>query len=126
MTWPRLLVAVPSPPVRLVLLIRREPRHAVPYQDAVHRGARDGDLVESTQVGRDPASSEVIVLAQIQDLADHLASGRARRMLRRPRTIAQASVTVLGVSLPPLVRRFAKHPEPPADAGDILLVSRLL
>ena len=32
--------------VRPVLLIRREPRHAVPRQDPVHRGHRDRNLVE--------------------------------------------------------------------------------
>jgi hypothetical protein len=58
----RLLVALPALAVRLVLLIRREPTHAVPRQDAVHRGSRDGDPVEAMQVRRDPAGPQVIVL----------------------------------------------------------------
>ena len=58
----RLLVALPALAVRLVLLIRREPRHAMPRQDAMHRGHRDRDLVEATQVRRDAACAEVIVL----------------------------------------------------------------
>jgi hypothetical protein len=61
----RLLTPLPALAVRLVLLIRRQPSHAVPRQDAMHRGDRDGDLVEPMQVGRDPASPEVIVLAQV-------------------------------------------------------------
>jgi hypothetical protein len=58
--------------VRLVLLIRWEPRYAVPRQDAVHRGDRDRDLMEARQVCRDAAGPEVIVLPQVEDLADDL------------------------------------------------------
>ena len=83
-------------------------------------------LMEPVQIRGDPAGSEVIVLAQVEDLADHLASRRSRRSLRRPRPIAQAGVTVLGVSPLPLVERFPGNPEPPADPRDILLVCRLL
>jgi hypothetical protein len=71
-----LLVALPAFAVRLVLLICRQPRHAVARQDAVDRRASDRDSVKALQVRRDPASAEMIVLAQIDDLADHfLGSG---------------------------------------------------
>ena len=99
----RLLVALPALPVRSVLLIRREPRHAVPRQDAVHRGYRDRDLVEARQVRGDATCSEVVVLPQIEDLADDLTRRRARRAMRRPRTIAQADVPVLGAPPFPFV-----------------------
>ena len=122
----RLLVALPALAVRLMLLIRRQPIHPVPLQDAMHRGARDLDAMEPVQIRRDPARSEVIVLAQVEDLADHLARRRSRRSLRRPRPIAQAGVAVLGVSPLPLVERLPGNAEPAADAGDILLVCRLL
>jgi hypothetical protein len=78
-------VALPGLTVRPVLLICRQPRHAVPRQDAVHRERRDRDLVEAAQVRRDPARAEVIVLTQAQDLADDVATRRARRVVRRPR-----------------------------------------
>src|SRR6185436_2158003 len=95
----------------------------MPRQDAVHRGARDGDLVEPTEVGRDSARAEVIVLAQVEDLADHIARRRAWRPVRRSRAIPQAGVAMLGVSPLPLVERLAGNSEPPAHASDISLLA---
>jgi hypothetical protein len=69
---------------------------------------------------------EVIVLAKVENLADHLASRRARRSLGRPWPITQARVAVLGMSPLPLVERFPGNSEPAADAGDILLRCRVL
>jgi hypothetical protein len=112
--------------VRLVLLIRGKPRHAVSRQDAVHRGAGDRDPMEAMQVRRDSAWSEVIVLAQIENLADHLPRRGSRRSLRRPWPIAQPGVTVLGVSPLPLVERLPGNSEPAADSGHILLRCRVL
>src|ERR1043165_8625689 len=122
----RLFVALPALGVRPVLLIRRQPRHAVPRQDAMHRRDRDGDLVKPLQVSRDAASPEVIVLTQVEDLADHLPRGGSRRPLRRPRPIAQAGVSVLDATALPLVERFARNPETTAPAGDVAVVGRLL
>ena len=56
----------------------------------MHRGRRDRDLVKALQVVGDHARPEVIVLPQVQDLADDLARRGARRPVRRPRPIAQA------------------------------------
>jgi hypothetical protein len=122
----RLLVTLPACAVRPVLLIGREPRHAVPRQDAVHRGHRDRDLVEARQVRRDATCAEVVVLPQVEDLVDHLSRRRARRAMRRPRTIAQADVPVLDAPPFPFVERLARNPEPPAHAGDVSIVGRLL
>jgi hypothetical protein len=55
--------------------------------------------MEAEQLRSDPRRSEVIVLTQIEDRADYLASRRSGRSLRRPWSIAEAGVTVLGVSL---------------------------
>jgi hypothetical protein len=120
----RLFVALPALAVRLVLLIRRQPRHAVPRQDAMHRRDRDGDLVEPMQVGRDAASPEVIVRAQVED-TDHLPRGDSRRPLRRSRPIAEAGVTVVGVATLLFVERLPGNAEPAADPGDVSLVGRL-
>jgi hypothetical protein len=81
---------------------------------------------EARQVRCDAACSEVVVLPQIEDLADHLTRRRARRALRRPRTIAQADVPVLGAPPFPFVERLARNPEPPAHAGDVAIVGCLL
>src|SRR5262245_20339713 len=125
MTGLWLLVALPAFAMRLVPLIRWEPRHAVPRQDPMHRGDCNGDAVEPVQIRRDPPCSEVIVLAQVEDLADDLARGRSRRPLRCPRPIAQAGVSVLGVASLPFVKRLPGNPEAPAHAGDVSCVGRL-
>jgi hypothetical protein len=77
------------------------------------------------QVRGDPAGSEVIVLAQVEDLADDFTGGGAWRPLRYPLSIAEAGVPVLGVTSLPLVERFPRNPEPATDPGDVSLVSRL-
>jgi len=110
---------------RLSGRISDELDHAVPPQDAVHRGGGDHKLMESVQVRCDPGRPEVIMLAQIEDFTDHLARGGSRRSMRRPRPIAQPGVTVIGVSLLPLVERFPGKAEPSADAGDVSLVARV-
>src|SRR5262245_16612284 len=120
----RFLIALPALTVPLVLLIRREPRHAMPRQDAVYRGTCDGNLMEAMQVRGDPARSEMIVLAQVENFADDLTSRGAGRMLRRARTVAEAGVTVLGVPFPPFIERFTGNPEVTAHAGDVSIIAR--
>jgi hypothetical protein len=102
-----------------VLLIGRQPAHAVPRRDG------DGNPVEPMQVRRDPAGAEVIVLPQVQDRAHHVGGGGSGRMMRRPRPITHAGVAVLRVPPLPLVERFPGDPEPTADAGDIAFVGRV-
>jgi hypothetical protein len=109
-----------------MFLIRRHAIHPAPCQDAVHRGASDLNSMEPKQISRDPGWPEVIVLAQIEDLADHIRRGRSRRPLRRPGAIAQARVAVLGVAPLPLVERFSRNPEATADLRHISLARRLL
>jgi hypothetical protein len=125
MTGLRLLIPLPPFTVRLALLIRRQPRHPVPRQDAMHRRDGDLDLVKAQQIRRDPAGAEVVVLAEIQDLADHLARRRAGRAPWRSRAIAQARVAVLGLPPLPFVERLARNPESPAYPGDVSFVGRL-
>src|SRR4030095_14151564 len=101
-----LLVPLPALAMGLMLLIGRKPIHPVPPQDAMYRGTGDHNLMESVQVRGDPGRPEVIVLAQIEDLADHLARRGSRRSLWRPRPIAQSGITVLDVSPLPLIERL--------------------
>ena len=63
----RVLVALPAPAPRPILLIRRQPSHAVLAQEAMHRRASHRDLMKAAQIGGDPARAEVILLTQIQD-----------------------------------------------------------
>jgi len=100
--------------------------HPMSLENAMYGGHSDLDAMEPMQIRRDPAWSEVIVLAQVENLADHLACRRSRRSLRGPRPIAQARVTVLRVPLLPLVERFPGDSEPTADSCDIPLACRLL
>lgn len=96
-----------------------------PRQDAMYR--RDGDrcLMEAVQVRRDLARPEVIVLPQVENLADDLTRGRSRRPQRRARTVAQAGAAVLGVTPLPFVEGLARNPESPAHTGDVPLVGGL-
>jgi hypothetical protein len=68
-----LLVALPPLGVSAMLLIRGEPVYTVPHQDAMHGRQRHDDAVKAPQVIRDSPWAEVMVLAQVQDLADDVA-----------------------------------------------------
>src|SRR5687768_17863727 len=95
----RLLVAVPGLPPRSMFLVRRQSTQPVLAEQPMHRRAGDGDLMESPQIIRDPAGAEVILLPQIQDLADHFGW----------RAIGQLCAT-RGRSLKPACQRLLKRP----------------
>jgi hypothetical protein len=59
----RLLVALPAPLVRLVLLIRGKPTKAVFLENALHCRGRDANAVEALHVIANPTGTEVVVLA---------------------------------------------------------------
>src|SRR5687767_16035503 len=86
----------------------------------------DRDLMKPLQVRGDSPGPEVVMLPQVEDFADDLASRGSGRAFWRPRPIAQAGVTLLGVPALPLVERLARDPEAAAHARDILLACRLL
>ena len=62
----------------------------------MHDRAGDHNLVKALQVGDDTARAEVIVLAQIQDLAHHRRRFRLWRVAGSPRPVGQARVTRCG------------------------------
>jgi hypothetical protein len=78
--WPGsgLLVALPAPVVALVALGGGQPVQLQPLQDPPHAGGADLDLVVALAVHRDPGRPEVVVLAQVEDLADDLGAGGLR------------------------------------------------
>src|SRR5215218_11482172 len=75
--WPGrgLLIALPAPLVALVALGSREPVQAETLEDPPHARVRDGDVVVAGQVHRDLGRPEVVVLAQVDDLANDLGPG---------------------------------------------------
>jgi hypothetical protein len=72
------------------------------------------DLVKALQVGSDPVRPEVIVLPQIQDLADYRRRYRSGRVARRSRPISQTGFTMLVKALLPAIESCTRDPEVPA------------
>jgi hypothetical protein len=72
----------------------------------------------------DPAGTEVILLAQIQDLADDLRRGRARASLRRAWAINEPRLSVALKAPFPLVVGLARDPEVAAGVRHRPVLSR--
>ena len=115
----RLLVARPAVRVPPVLLIRRQPVHAVPAQNAMHGGTRHREAVKPLQIIGNLARAEVVVLPEVEDLAHDLWRRRPRGVVRRPGPVRQSGITVLVIPLPPLVERLPGDREMPAGARHI-------
>jgi len=119
MPWLRFFVAAPPAAVRPMLLIRRQARHPVARQDPMDRGGLDRDLMKACQIGRDAPRAKMIVLSQVQNLADDLRRRRARRDMGRPGAIAQPGLAALVETSFPLVERLARDAEMPTSARDV-------
>jgi hypothetical protein len=65
--------------VALVALGGGQPVQLQPLQDPPHASAADLHLVVALAVPRDPGRAEVVVLAQVEDLAHDLDVGRPGR-----------------------------------------------
>ena len=115
----RLLVARPAVRVPPVLLIRRQPVHAVPAQNAMHGGTGHRQAVKPLQIIGNLPRAEVVVLPEVEDLAHDLCRRRPRGVVRRPGPVRQSGITVLVIPLSPLVERLPGNPEMPAGARDI-------
>jgi hypothetical protein len=85
----RLLVPLPALLVWAVLLVCREPLHAVLAQDAMDRGARDCHLMKALQIVGDAAGTKVVMLAKIQNLTNDLYFCGVGRVLRRAWLVTQ-------------------------------------
>jgi hypothetical protein len=70
--WQRLLVALPALVVALVALGGQQAVHAKPLEDAPHARGAELDVVVALEVHRDLGRPEVVVLAQVDDLAHDL------------------------------------------------------
>src|SRR5437762_3624522 len=100
----RFLVADPARGVGWMLLIGRQPIHPMPAENPMHRGRGDRDAVKTLQVVGDLAWAKMVVLAQVQDLADDLPRRRLGRAVRLAGAVAQARITVIFVPFPPFVK----------------------
>jgi len=107
----RLLVPLPALLVGLMFLVRREPWHPVALQDAMDRRTRDRDGVKPLQIVRDLAGSKVIVLPQVQNLADDVPACGAWRSVRRARPIVQARRAKFVKTPFPFVKGLPRNPE---------------
>jgi hypothetical protein len=74
----RLLVALPAGLVTLVALRARQAVHLEALEDPPDTGVADLDVVVAVQVHGDLQWPEVVVLAQVDDLADHFRLGCVR------------------------------------------------
>jgi hypothetical protein len=68
-----LLVALPAFAIGPMFLVCGQAIHPVPLQNAMHRGTGDQDLMKPMQVRGDSFGTEVILLPQIENLANHVA-----------------------------------------------------
>ena len=84
----RLLVAFPTAIVGLVSLVRRQTVHVEALRDSPHPRVRDLDVVVAGQVHRDLRRAEMVMLAQVDDLADHVGVGCQRTEMRFARSVS--------------------------------------
>jgi len=113
----RFLIALPPFPVGTILLVRRQPMQLVATQNAMDRGHRDRPLVEALEVVGDSPRAKVILLPQIQNLADDVLRRRSRTTLGYSRPVAQRCVAPFGVPLPPFVEGLPGNAKMPAGVG---------
>ena len=115
-----LFIALPALRVWPILLIRRQPVHPMPAQNAVHRRARDGEPVPMLQVVGDSAGPEVIVLPGGTRFCLPPRRGVARgERGRGPRAVGQAGRPVFVIPPLPFVEGLSGHAEVPARSCHI-------
>src|SRR5579862_5350998 len=102
-----------------MLLIGRQSIQAALAQYAVHGRRGHGHAMKALQVVRNLARTEVVVLPEVQHLADDLRRGRARCPTRRPRSVAQADRPVFLEPPRPFVEQLAREAEMSAGAATL-------
>jgi len=71
----RLLITFPAAVVAFVALGGRQAVQLEPLEDAPHARGAELDVVVALEVHRDPGRAEMVVLAQVDDLAHDLGAG---------------------------------------------------
>jgi hypothetical protein len=103
----------------LVPLRGRQPVKAQPLEDAPHPRRADRYIVVALQVHRDLRRAEVIVLAQPQDLLDHLGAGGLRRVVRLAGPVPQPGKALGLIAAQPLVEAVAADAVVPAGGRNV-------
>src|SRR5262245_29133561 len=85
----------------------------------MYGGARHRPAVKPPQVVGNLAGPEVIVLAEVEDLAHDVGRRRPRRAVRRPSPAGQSDITLLEIPVSPLVERLPRNPEMPTGPRHI-------
>ena len=83
-----LFVTFPAEPVGPILLIGRQPAHPMLDEEAMHRRRGERHAMKPFQVVGDLPGAEVIVLAEVQNLAHDVPRRGPRRPMRRARAVA--------------------------------------
>jgi hypothetical protein len=114
-----LLIALPAPIVALVPLGGGPPVQLQPLEDPPHAGAADLDLVVALEVHRDLGRPEVVVLAQVDDLAHDLDMGGPGADQRPLGPVPQAFDAMGLVAAVPDVVALAADAVVAAGQGDV-------
>ncbi len=114
-----LLVALPARVVALGALGGGEPVEVQALEDAPHAGVADLDVVVALEVHRDLERAEVVVLAQVDDLAHDLGPGDARAEVGAAGAVPQPVQAVGLVAAILGVVALAADAVVPAGQGDV-------
>jgi hypothetical protein len=119
--WPGsgLLIALPAAVVALVPLGGRQPIEIQALEDPPHPGVADLDVVVAPEVHGDLGWAEVVVLAQVDDLAHDLGAGGVGADLGPVGAVPEPVQAVLVIALAPLVEHLAADAVVAAGQGDV-------
>jgi hypothetical protein len=102
-----------------VPLVGRQPVQIEALEDPPHPRARDRDVVAAGQVHRDLRRTEVVVLAQVDDLADHVGVRCQWAAMRSAGSVTEPIDTVLVVAALPRVEALSADPVVAARTSDV-------
>ena len=124
----RLLIALPPAVIALVALGGRQAVELEPLEDAPHPRGADLDVVVAAEVHRDLGRPEVVVLAQVDDLAHDLGAGGVGTDLGAVGAVPEPVQAVGVVAAAPGVEALAADAVVAAGqghiAGDLLSVAQ--
>ena len=119
MAGQRLLIAAPAPVMALVALGGREAVELQPLEDAPHARGADRDVVVALEVHGDLGRAEVVVLAQVNDLAHDLGAGGVGTDMGPVGPVPEPVQAVRVVAPAPGVEALAADAVVAAGQGDV-------
>ena len=115
-----LLIPLPALGVAFVALRGRQPTQVEALEDSPNAGHADLDVVVALEVHRDLVRSEVVVLTEVEDLADCLLRSRAWAAVGTAGSVAQPlDAEPIEASLP-FVKDLPGDAVIPARQGDVV------